>query len=311
MTTSIYRSSKLLDRDRHDIPWQTPVITEKLAAEQLAGKIDNYLEIPWATLIDWSQHGNGANRRAAEQELQRLGQLQSKPRVTVCQHYKYRLIIPLLKKIGCTDLFTPHATDTVIDGVKIHGFPLFAPVIPDVVQKRELLYSFVGAYMSHYISPIRNSIFNDTHPPDTVVVRRGKWQFNAEVYNEQVTGKKTAAFEKYRAEQNKQYYKRVLQQSRFSLCPSGAGPSSIRIYESLACGSIPVILADTFRFPNVKGVDWSECVVNIKEDNYKDMRNILKTINQNKEEEMRHNCIRAYTQVSGENFVKCIQDYYE
>lgn len=309
MTTSIYQSSKSLDLSDCDIPWQTPVITEKLASEQLISNLDNYLSVPWATLIDWLNHGHGTNKRAAERELNRLGKLTSTSRVTVCQHYKYRLLLPLLKKIGCTDLFTPHATDMEIDGVRIHGFPLFAPVIPDVVQKRELLYSFVGAYMSHYISPIRNRIFNDTHPPDTVVVRRGKWQFNAEVYNEQVTGTKTAAFEKYQAEQNKQYYKHVLQQSRFSLCPSGAGPSSIRIYESLACGAIPVILADTFRFPRVKGVDWTKCVVNIKEDNYKNMRKILNNISSDREVEMRRNCIQAYTQVSGDKFTKCVTDY--
>jgi len=311
MTTSTSQNSESCDHVGETIPWQTPVITEKLANEQLSNRIDSYLGVPWATLIDWYTHGNGVNKKSAEQELQRLGRLPFKPRVTVCQHYKFRTILPLLKKIGCRDIFTPHATDMDIEGVRTHAFPLFAPVVPDVVEKRELWYSFVGAYMSHYISPVRENIFDDLHPPGTVVVRRGKWQFNAEVYNEQVTGKKTAAFESYQADQNKQYYKRVLQQSRFSLCPSGAGPASIRIYESLACGAIPVILADSFRLPHVKGVDWKECCVNIKESEYKDMRNILNDISPGQEQKMRHNCIRAYTHVSGDNFTKCIKDYYE
>jgi len=309
MTTSTYQNSELSDLE---VPWQTPVITEKLASEQLIDSHpDSYLNVPWATLIDWYNHGNKKNKTTAERAFTRLGKLPTKERFTVCQHYKFQFILPLLKRIGCTQLFTPHSTETQQDGIETHAFPLFAPVVPEFVEHRELWYSFVGAYMSHYISNIRAKIFSDNHPDNAVVVPRGKWQFNLEVYNEQVTGKTTAAFESYQADQNKQYYKRVLQQSRYSLCPSGAGPSSIRIYESLACGAIPIILADTFRFPRVKGVDWNECCVNIKESNYQDMRRILKSIPLARENEMRHNCIQAYTQVSGENFVKCIKDYYE
>lgn len=307
MTISTYQSSRLC---KHDIPWQTPVVTERLAAEQLVNK-GKYLPIPWATIIDWYHHGTSQKRQIAAAEINHLESCSFPQSYTVCQHYKFKFIIPLLKKMGCTDLYAPHSTETQTDGLRTHAFPLFAPVVPNVIDKRELLYSFVGTHMSHYISTIREQIFNDTHPTNTVIVPRGKWQFNAEVYNEQVTDRSTPVFDTYLANQNKQYYKRVLQSSRYSLCPSGAGPTSIRIYESLACGAIPIILADTFRFPRVKGVDWNECVVNIQEDNYKNMRDILKTIDRDKEEEMRHNCIRAYTQVSGENFVKCIQDYYE
>ena len=312
MTTSTYQNSELYDYTGTNIPWQTPVITELTSAQALAKHsiYDAYLACPWANIIDWMNHGSGDRKKLANTALNNIKKIKNK-KITVCQHYKFRTIIPLLKYIKCEDVYTPHATESEIDGVRIHGFPLFAPVIPDCIEQRELLYSFVGAYMPHYISDIRLKIFNDIHPSNTVVVPRGKWQFNAEVYNEQVTDKETPAFESYKAAQNKQYYKNVLEQSRFSLCPSGAGPASIRIYESLACGAIPVILADTFRFPQVKGVDWSECVVNIKEGNYRDMRKILKSIPLAREKEMRHNCIRAYNNVSGDNIIKCITDKYE
>lgn len=312
MTTSTYQNSELYDYTGANIPWQTPVITELASAQTLTKHsiYDTYLACPWANIIDWMNHGSSDRKKLAETALNNIKKIKNK-KVTVCQHYKFRTIIPLLKYIKCEDVYTPHATESEIDGVRIHGFPLYAPVVPGYVEQRELLYSFVGAYMSHYISDIRLKIFNDIHPANTVVVPRGKWQFNAEVYNEQVTNKKTPAFESYQAAQNKQYYKRVLEQSRFSLCPSGAGPASIRIYESLACGAIPVILADTFRFPQVKGVDWNECVINIKEKDYNNMRKIIKRVTPVQEARMRRKCIHAYNQVSADNIAKCITDNYK
>jgi hypothetical protein len=53
--------------------------------------------------------------------------------------------------------------------------------------------------------------------------------------------------------------KLLLLDSRFTLCPSGSGPNYIRLWESLACGCIPVLLADTLDLPNHKL--WDESIV--------------------------------------------------
>ena len=44
-------------------------------------------------------------------------------------------------------------------------------------------------------------------------------------------------------------YNDYLLKSVFSLCPSGSGPNSIRLWESLGIGTIPVVLADTLDLP--------------------------------------------------------------
>jgi hypothetical protein len=41
----------------------------------------------------------------------------------------------------------------------------------------------------------------------------------------------------------------VLSDSRFALCPAGSGPNTLRLWESLAIGSVPVVLSDTHELP--------------------------------------------------------------
>ena len=48
---------------------------------------------------------------------------------------------------------------------------------------------------------------------------------------------------------NKQNYIELLGDTKFSLCPRGTGPSTIRIWESMAMNSHPLILSDTLKMP--------------------------------------------------------------
>lgn len=54
----------------------------------------------------------------------------------------------------------------------------------------------------------------------------------------------------------KESYVDLMLNAKFSLCPAGWAPVSFRIYESMALGRCPVILADDFVPPS--GPDWSE-----------------------------------------------------
>ncbi|QIL75602.1 exostosin family protein [Hymenobacter sp. HDW8] len=56
--------------------------------------------------------------------------------------------------------------------------------------------------------------------------------------------------------EEKQTYVELIQQAKFSLCPAGWAPVSFRIYESMALGKCPVIIADNFVPP--KGPNWSD-----------------------------------------------------
>jgi len=51
--------------------------------------------------------------------------------------------------------------------------------------------------------------------------------------------------------------------SQFVLCPKGAGASSIRLFEVMQSGRVPVIISDSW-IP-ISGIDWNECAVFIRE----------------------------------------------
>jgi hypothetical protein len=56
---------------------------------------------------------------------------------------------------------------------------------------------------------------------------------------------------------------RLIHRSKFVLCPRGKGPSSHRLYETLAAGRVPVVISDDWLPP--PGVPWDECSVRIAE----------------------------------------------
>ena len=79
-------------------------------------------------------------------------------------------------------------------------------------------------------------------------------------------------------------YNQLLLDSKYSLCPSGSGPNSIRFWECLAIGTIPVLLADTLELPPHEL--WDDTIVRIPENKLEELPAILSTINETKEKEM-------------------------
>ena len=58
-------------------------------------------------------------------------------------------------------------------------------------------------------------------------------------------------------------YVELLRSGRFSLCPAGWAPATFRIYESMALGVAPVIIADACVLP--AGPRWEECSLRVPE----------------------------------------------
>lgn len=58
-------------------------------------------------------------------------------------------------------------------------------------------------------------------------------------------------------------YADTIADSRFSLCPGGQAPNSIRLYESMRMGRACVILSDDW--PPNDGVDWDSCSLRVAE----------------------------------------------
>jgi hypothetical protein len=99
----------------------------------------------------------------------------------------------------------------------------------------DLLFSFIASPSDR----CRRPLFKLRHP-DAVV---------EEVHRFTFFDPRSPKFEERRAR-----FQNILGRSRFVLCPRGRGTSSIRLYETLAAGRVPVIVADDWVEP--RGPEW-------------------------------------------------------
>jgi len=136
----------------------------------------------------------------------------------VCQHiYVNRL------NFGDNLVFTPHTEESD----NYFFIPHFNPVANHKetrvkYSQRSLNFSFVGDFGTNQVRE-RISVLNSEKTP---VLPTGKWFFSHE------------------AEKQKELlgmYLKTLKNSKMSLCPMGTGPSTLRLFESMSFGSIPVI----------------------------------------------------------------------
>ena len=280
--------------------WQYPVITEKEFYEQNKDN-SQYCGIPWATIID---------KRVNLSQFYKfiIPYLTNKNYYTCCQHINFRKLIPLMKIMGITKLYTPHKikNENNINGIELLPCPLYAVNFEDKSRNKEFmnidfmnierkyLYSFMGGVQQGYLTNIRNNIFNLPEKEYNKIIKTGDWHFNKTVYSNLQNRNGDLNIDDNHVNKTK-LYNDLLLNSRYSLCPSGSGPNSIRFWESLACGSIPVLLSDTLELP--KDINWNNTIVIVEENDIFNIENILKTITPEKEEIMRQNCVNVYNKL--------------
>ena len=252
------------------LPWQRPNCTEAYAAEKLAedeaAAGAGYLPFAWASWIDLARDKRSpAAPHAATPP--------SQPLATVAQHIEMLQHSTLLRRCGITDLFWSHATtlQTHHQGMRIHPFPLY-PVrcashpgggVP--LAQRRWLYSFQGVYRPElYLTPVRQWVLALPPRPDALLQERSEWHFEQKVYRELVHGQPADAARHAALASEASAYAEALQQSVFALCPSGSGPNSIRLWEALGYGAIPVIMADTLALPGDRGL-WQQAALLVPE----------------------------------------------
>jgi hypothetical protein len=119
---------------------------------------------------------------------------------------------------------------------------LLNPVDPHPSERPDILFSFIGnsrITLRRQILQLRSSraILEDTS------------SFNA-FFADRVGG-------------NHARYAEVLRRSKYVLCPRGAGTSSIRLFETLRAGRVPIIVADQWVAP--EGPDWASCSLRVNE----------------------------------------------
>ena len=267
-----------------DNEWQFPAVTEKHAFLKACELLPNvsgmiYFGFPWATLID-QLHNKVGNAKELKNTLYDFCSELKKYQyiVTVCQHILMLDYQQLFIDLGVTHIFWSHAIKRQNflpknNNIHIYPFPLF-PVqyvksnkinkSEDIIQKK-YLYSFIGAKPNEwYLTNSRDIIIDNLGNDDGgLVIKREQWHYKKVVYDYQILGK-------IREEQNfldkkaAEEFKNVMQNSLFGLCPSGSGPNSIRLWESIGFGVIPVVLADTYQHPANSSL-WEEATVSCGE----------------------------------------------
>ena len=261
--------------DKEGLFWQYPAITEQDAYERhlkqnKISTINNdrvilYFPFPWATFIDMGSDVNEATYLIAKRFINGLKDFLIQNQIsieihTVCQHIRWKDSLLFIKAMGVTDLHSSHSMgpEYMRDDVKIHPWVLYAPNIEDPERRaglsdkplltRHYLASFIGAYMDHYINDDRK-LLADIKSSNVFIKVIDKWHLNDDVYKYQVQKSKVPA--EFADEQIKKiiHYNQLLSDSKFSLCPIGAGPNTLRFWESIAMGSIPVLFNRKFSPP--------------------------------------------------------------
>jgi Exostosin family len=292
--------------------WQKPVITEYNVYKQIVCQQRlpyNYFAFPWATYVDEKRRKEDP-KRSSEKNTNIMPMIENYLKnptgltyFTVIQHYRYKEIFPLFQSLNIKYVFTPHCTLTDIENAKtfdiqLFGFQLFPSMKRTTetlftTESRRLLTSFVGQYDPKcYLSEIRPRIFDlFSKYDDCFVLQRKSWHFQDYVYNNLPTTNEDFENE----------YKQLLNNSKFSLCPSGSGPNSIRIWESMSFGSIPVILADDFVLPEVETMSWDDSVIFWKESEIDKLYDYLKSISNEEIEKKRAACISMFNKYFNED----------
>lgn len=266
--------------------WQFPCSTERQAYEnhsalptpspdaQHGDRLNIYVPLPWATYIDRRTFPAATLHRVrrhliAAHEIARING-QSVRAHTVCQHVDWRLILEEAADLGISDIWSSHCTADAQAkvresglGLRVHPWSLYAvnycePERRDGLEvgrpmaERRLLASFIGAHMRHYLSDIRVRLWRQLsalNREDILVDLGDEWHFHKTVYDYQVRRRALEDSHLDDIRSSAYRYNRVLSDSRFSLCPEGAGPNTLRFWESIAVGSIPVLFNDDLLWP--------------------------------------------------------------
>lgn len=307
-----------------DLDWQYPARTEQNAYERLKKlKISGdvcLVSFPWATYIDLVNNKK-IKAKSYEQALTKIKDFTKNFRVvlTVCQHVLFEKYLDIFKDLNITDVFwshdiKEHSSLAKNKGIKTHPMPLFAVNVAEnnSARKRDILFNFIGAKADqYYLTDTRNLIFRmlaDT--PNAIVSSRDSWHFHELVYTKQINQLEelNPSATNVKAEE----FKNVLARSIFTLCPSGSGANSIRLWESIGSGSIPVILADTYLPPGDISL-WHEAVL-FCEENEESIQKLPETLKALANDEkrlnsMRHAMKQLWLLYGPETFINDVEDF--
>jgi hypothetical protein len=264
----------------YDAEWHSHVTTEQHAfyqADKLLPKVPRvlYLGFPWATLIERLnlKQSSADNLQNVLNGARPLCNKQ-KSVVTVCQHGDMLNYQELFKECGISHVFWTHAVkgqDCFPENNKIQILPF--PEFPvqaigcasSPETARKILYSFVeprskGWETRSTTEMVLNSL---CVRQDGLVIPRIRWDFDNVLQVDSIRGGENIEQDLMDSAASIEVA-RILRQSVFSICPSGSRHDPTRLWESIGCGSIPVILSDNYLLPGSKAL-WELATVSCPE----------------------------------------------
>lgn len=259
---------------------------EHLCHQQLRDSSLNYVAVPWTQILNchWLDFPGRKSREYYFVTL-RNQTITQENNFTVCQHDSYMQLIDLFKYLKITTVFTPlHDRRNVVDGINF--IPIaFTNSFEFEEREKDIPFSFVGASTTHPIRELmRRRIVGDN------IIYRNAYHVGGDIF--EVKQKEEAE------------YKSILERSKFSLCPRGSSPSSVRFWESLAAQAIPILISDEWVLPDW---DWENTIVKIPEasiqnSDYSTILEMVESISNDRYMELKTNCAKAYETFKKENF---------
>lgn len=278
-----------------DNEWQTPAITEKDAFDSINNiqEMDLYsdalyIAFPWANLIDsidcqWEKKEYYINCIKEISKLAKAESIKGRKIFTTCQHvWAFREEFSWMFEECCIDkIFWPHKPNDIsnlhasddhpfyreglvgkfVDKFNVSPHVLFPVQAQETLSEdqffsstKKYLASFSGMVFNSYcVNDERQQIKEKLSGEETFFIKdTGDWFYNKNVYK----GEKQVS---------NNGFADLLKESIFSLCPSGTGPNSIRLWESINLGSIPVFFKSRQELVKINSCQWSDSCIFIED----------------------------------------------
>jgi hypothetical protein len=124
--------------------------------------------------------------------------------------------------------------------------------------------SFQGTLRTH---PIRQKMWKVCEGIDNCVIKNTGPYFFALTESDRISLKRE--------------YSRLMADSQFVLCPRGESANSIRFFETISCGRVPVLISDNVKLPLEKRIDYSKFVVRVPESEIDNLEAYVRGFNYN------------------------------
>lgn len=286
-----------------------------LSCVRKGNTLNVYLGLPWATFIDKNIFPKNFFSKLRIRISGMKGALNSLGLDlsihTVCQHIYWDKCSNIWSDLGLTDLWLSHMElgQEYNLPFRVHPWSLYAVNVLDIKRKagiainihpshKQYLASFIGTNASHYLTDARKKLNYLKDHPLFHIENTENWHFNDVVYKHQVN--QLPLSECYQIGDSVYSYNVILSNSKFVLCPSGAGPNTLRFWESLAVGSIPVLLGRNPVLPeggSLARINWDDIVIKIHDKDINHIPDILSKFTIDEISFRQQKCIEAFNSV--------------